>query len=60
MNIIRLLRMSKWARHPPSAKRVKIVIGIVLICLILYAIERWFGVPEWMQLEPGGRHRLRF
>ena len=51
MNIRHLLRMSKWARKPPSEKRVKLVIGIVVICLILFAIERWFGVPDWMQME---------
>ena len=51
MNLRHLLRMSKWARRPPSEKRVKLVIGIVLICVILFAIERWFGVPQWLQME---------
>jgi len=58
MNLRQLLRMSKWARHPPSAKRVKLVIGIVVICLILFAIERWIGVPEWLQMERMRRPRL--
>ena len=58
MNLRHLLRMSKWARHPPSAKRVKLVIGIVVICLILFAIERWIGVPEWLQMERMRRPRL--
>ena len=43
--------MSKWARKPPGEKRVKLVIGIIVICLILFAIERWIGVPDWMQME---------
>jgi len=58
MNLRHLLRMSKWARHPPSAKRVKLVIGIVVICLVLFAIERWIGVPEWLQMERMRRPRL--
>jgi len=43
--------MSKWARKPPGDARVKLVIWIVVICLVLFAIERWIGVPEWMQVE---------
>jgi len=58
MDLRHLLRMSKWARNPPSAKRVKLVIGIVVICLILFAIERWIGVPEWLQMERMRRPRL--
>lgn len=50
-NMRHLLRMSRWARNPPSDARVKLVIGIVVICLILFAIERWIGVPDWMQME---------
>ncbi|MCF6316479.1 MAG: hypothetical protein L3J30_09405 [Marinosulfonomonas sp.] len=51
LNPRHLLRMSKWARKPPSDARVKLVIGIVVFCLILFAIERCIGVPEWMQME---------
>ncbi|HHI70773.1 MAG TPA: hypothetical protein ENJ91_07205 [Rhodobacteraceae bacterium] len=57
MNFRYLLRMAKWARHPPSAKRVKLVIGVIVICLIIYAIERWIGVPDWLQLDVQ-RHRI--
>ncbi|KPU84165.1 hypothetical protein JI58_05450 [Marinosulfonomonas sp. PRT-SC04] len=55
MNLRHLLRMSKWARNPPSEKKVKLVIGIVMICLILFAIERWIGVPDWLQMTPQRR-----
>ncbi|AXX97917.1 hypothetical protein BAR1_08215 [Profundibacter amoris] len=58
MNIWQLLRMSRWARNPPSAKRVKLVLGVILICLVLFAIERWIGVPDWLQLEPQRRFRM--
>jgi len=58
MNMRHLLRMAKWARHPPSAKRVKLVVGVVVICLVLVAIERWIGLPDWLQMEPQGRMRI--
>ena len=48
MNPIWFLRMSKWARNPPSDARVKLVLGIILACLILFGIEWWFGWPEWL------------
>ncbi len=43
-----LLRMYKWARHPPSEKRVKFVLGIVAICLLIFGYERLFGWPDWL------------
>ncbi|MEM9968147.1 MAG: hypothetical protein AAF755_08620 [Pseudomonadota bacterium] len=48
MNVSWLLRMSLWARNPPSAARVKFVFGIVAICLVLFGIEKLFGWPDWM------------
>jgi len=33
------LRMTRWARNPPSEKRVKPVIAIVLICALVFLIE---------------------
>lgn len=49
------MRMSKWARNPPSAKRVKLVFAVVAICIALVVIEKLFGMPDWMQIE-----RVRF
>jgi hypothetical protein len=40
------LRMSRWARNPPSEKRVKLVITIVLICALIFLIERYIGWPD--------------
>lgn len=60
MNHIWLLRMAKWARHPPSARRVKLVLGIAGVCLALVAVERFVGWPDWLTLEapPQGRFRV--
>ncbi|PIE13783.1 MAG: hypothetical protein CSA70_03440 [Rhodobacterales bacterium] len=61
MNPLHFLRMARWARHPPSAWRVRLVLGVVAVCLLLVAIERFVGVPDWLTLDPGldhGRTRL--
>ncbi len=51
MNPVWLMRMSKWARNPPSAKRVKLVFGIVVVAAIIWGIE-WLGYwPEWATTE---------
>ena len=43
-----LLRMAMWARKPPSARRVVLVLIVIALCLGLYAIERWIGWPDWL------------
>jgi hypothetical protein len=50
-----LVRAKRWARRPPSTRRIKLVFGVVLACLVLVGIEKFIGVPEWMQLERTGR-----
>lgn len=51
MNWLSLLRMARWARNPPSAARVRLVLAILAICLVVFAIETWIGWPDWMSLE---------
>jgi hypothetical protein len=58
MNPNWLLRMAQWARHPPSPGRVKLVFGVVVICLVLFGIEHWIGWPEWLRVNP--QPRLKF
>lgn len=48
MRLIWFLRMAHWAHRPPSAKRVKFVLGIIVVCLALLGIERIFGWPDWL------------
>ncbi len=57
MNLHWFLRMSQWARNPPSKERVMLVLAVIGICLTLYAVERWIGWPEWLTPNsvPGGR-----
>ena len=46
-----LLRAKRWAANPPSAGRVKLVLGIVAVCLLLFGYERMFGWPEALTTE---------
>ncbi len=48
-----LLRAARWARHPPSARRVYLVLAVVALCLVLYAIDQLFGWPAWLTPNRG-------
>lgn len=56
MTVRWLLRMARWARNPPSMRRVVLVLGIVAVCLALFAVEYFIGWPE--ALSPDARGRL--
>ncbi len=34
------------------------ILGIVLICLVLFAIERLFGWPAWLTMSDGPKGRI--
>ncbi|WP_134682088.1 hypothetical protein [Paracoccus ravus] len=59
-NLIWLIRASRWARNPPSAKRVRLIFGIIAICLVIVGVE-WLGLwPDWAQMDrPRGIHLQR-
>jgi len=48
-------RMSRWARKPPSAQRVKLVLGAIAIALAIAGLGKLFGTPGWMELNDIGR-----
>ena len=54
MNLRWLFRMARWARNPPSEGRVRLVLGIALVCIALFLIERFIGWPEALSLPPRG------
>jgi len=52
MNVMHwLIRAKGWARNPPSEGRVKLVFGVVAICLLIVGIEWLVGMPDWMTLN---------
>jgi hypothetical protein len=48
-----MLRMARRARKPASMTQVKFFFGILLVCLTLFAVERWVGWPEFLTVETG-------
>lgn len=42
-----LLRMSRWARNPPSEKRVIFVLAIIVVALVIVGIEKMGWWPDW-------------
>ena len=52
MNARWLVRAARWAHRPPSWGRVKLVFGIVAAGLLLVAVERYIGWPDWATLDP--------
>ncbi|MFY0661014.1 MAG: hypothetical protein JXR15_11005 [Shimia sp.] len=60
MNFRHLLRMSKWARNPPSEARVKLVLGVVVACVVLVLIEKFIGWPDMLTLELQRRNPMRY
>ncbi len=51
MNPRILVRMARWARNPPSEKRVIFGLAVIAAAFALFAIERWIGWPEWLQVD---------
>lgn len=46
-----LVRAKRWAQNPPSWGRVKLVFGVIAICLVIAGYEYLFGWPEWLTVN---------
>jgi hypothetical protein len=52
MNIqVWLLRAKRWARNPPSARTVMLVLGLIAVCLLIAYLESVFGLPDWLTVN---------
>lgn len=59
-NLIWLIRASRWARNPPSARMVKLVLVIVAAGLVMVGLEHFGLWPDWATLDrPRGMHLPR-
>ncbi len=45
------MRAKRWARHPPPARRVALVLGVVAVCLAVAGAEWLFGWPDWLTVN---------
>lgn len=59
MNLLWLVRMARWVRHPPKPWQFYTVLGIVAVTLALIGWELAFGWPEALSVEPVNRRGLR-
>ncbi|MDF3855778.1 hypothetical protein ACDP63_16035 [Paracoccus sp. P2] len=50
-NLIWLIRASRWARNPPSAQRVKLVLAVIAAGLLLAGLEHVGLWPDWATTE---------
>ncbi len=58
MNLRWLLRMAKWARHPPSERQVVLYAIVIAVCLAIAGAE-WLGLwPDWMVAPTGRRPKF--
>lgn len=57
LNPRHFLRMAKWARNPPSEKRLILIASVIAVCLVVFGVERLFGWPDWLSVDstPKGR-----
>ena len=46
-----LLRASKWARNPPSARQVRNLLIIIAICIAIALLEQIFGLTECIDVN---------
>ncbi len=52
MNVMHwLVRAKRWAQNPPSAGHVKLVLGVIALCLTIVGLEWAFGWPEGLTLN---------
>lgn len=51
MTLTWLMRMAKWARNPPSAARVILVLAVLAACFLLWGIEQIWGWPDALRVN---------
>lgn len=57
-NMRHAFRMAKWSRRPPSEKQVKLFLGVIAICLLLFGLERIFGWPDFLTMANAPKGRI--
>ncbi|KGJ11223.1 hypothetical protein EQ718_21670 (plasmid) [Paracoccus versutus] len=50
-NLIWLIRAARWARNPPSARTVALVLGVIAAGLLLAGLEHFGLWPDWATTE---------
>lgn len=59
MNPWFFMRLANIARHPPSRKRIYLMLTVAAIVLLIVGIENIFGWPEALTVNGKGGRLLR-
>lgn len=51
MNLRWLLMAERWAQNSPSMGRVKLVVGVIVVCLLIVGAEKLGLTPDWMTAD---------
>lgn len=51
MNPLFFLRLARWARNPPSPRKLMLIGAVVAFCLTLVAVEYFVGWPDWLTVN---------
>ncbi len=54
-----LARMAHWAHHPPSMRRVVVVLVAIALCAVLVAVDKAGLWPAWLHVNTGTGTRIR-
>lgn len=46
-----LVMAKRWAQNPPSPARIKLIAGVIGLCLLFYGFEQIWGWPEWLTVN---------
>ncbi len=46
-----LMRASRWARHPPSAGRVKLVLAVIAVAVAIVVLDKTGYWPDWARMD---------
>jgi hypothetical protein len=46
-----LIRASQWARKPPSWGRVVMLLAVIVLCLLLFGFDHFWGWPTWLTVN---------
>ncbi len=55
MSLTWLLRMAKWARHPPSMRQVQIGAVVLALALAIWGLDHFGFWPDWARVEKAPR-----
>jgi hypothetical protein len=53
-----LIRLAQWHRNPPPRRTIVIILVVLGLALLLVAIERFVGWPDWATTDRAPIRRM--